>query len=376
MNSTRRFVTRIALCALVALFLVLFVRHVHAQRLTPPSGSTGTGATGGVSTGSTTTTGASGTFTNMNATVLNGLVTVASNGTAGTGTGLPTISSATNAQWLTNNGVVASWTNAPSSGSITVDNTGLCYGVGCPGGTAGVLGLLTAVIPRVGSVNIFTGRQEFDQATDLLQLSTAPAVPAVGKLAVYADNSGNLHTLTPAGVNTTLGSSSGGGSGSSLYAATSQVTLFDLSTCPTGTTQTIASFTIPSSTLTIGSQTRLKFEFQQATATNYQGAYPAPKVVFGTTGGVAIFTNLSGLNSPGNMQRGEADFATFSTASEITNAFQSNGAGANSLSGSSIANATDSTSSAIPVTLQMSCSTPSATMSGQIYVHTSLEVGK
>ena len=287
----------------------------------------------------------------------------------GSGGSLPTQSVQS---YLKSNGTTASW------GDIITGPTGaLCAGTGCSGGTPGIIDVVTSVVPTNTTAFAPTGQWDFSGTAAgskvMRELASDPGTCSVGE--TYLNNSASPYVFkacTSSNTWVAVGGSSGGSS-PVLYGPVSQVLTFDFATCPTGTSQTLATFTIPASTLTVGSQARIKWDIQQINTINFQSAFPTINITYGT-GGIDIFPNLAGLNSPGNIYRGEGDFTTFTSTSQISNGFSGNATGFAALGNSQMANSTASTSSSIPVSVKMVCGTPTTTMSGQIYVHSSLEV--
>ena len=274
--------------------------------------------------------------------------------------------------YLKSNGTTASW------GDIITGPTGaLCAGTGCSGGTPGIVDIVTSVVPTKTGANSFTGQNDFSGTAAgskaMRELASDPGTCSVGE--TYLNNSASPYVFKACtSANTWVPVGSSGGSSPILYGPVSQVLTFDFSTCTTGTSQTLATYTIPASTLTVGSQSRLKFDIQQLNTTNYQSAFPNPTLQFGSTGLVLFPNVVSALSTAGSLYIGEGHFSTFTSSSEITSAFTGSVSGFNAAGYSNMANGTEATSSPITVVLKMACGTPTTTMSGQIYVHSSLEV--
>ena len=342
------------------------------------SGTVGSGTTGQFalySSAGTTVGGHTLTYSDVVATFGSGSCSgyLKNDGTCSTPSGtLPSYTG--NAGYLTTNGSSASW------GDITTGPTGaLCAGTGCSGGTPGIVDVVTSVVPTKTTAFAPTGQWDLSGTAAgskaLRELTSDPGTCVVGE--TYLNTSASPYILkacTSTNTWVAVGGSGGGGSSPILYAPVSQVTTLDLSTCTTGTSKTIATYTIPASTLTVGSQTRVKFDMQQINAINYQSAFPYPTLQFGSSGLVLFPNTVTGLAAAGDIYIGEAHFSTFTSSSEITSAFTGTVAGYAAAGNSTLANGSESTSGAITLLLKMACGTPTSTMSGQIYVHSSLEV--
>ena len=189
----------------------------------------GSGSGGGVSTPGTTTVGNVPQYSNTSGSALStGLGVVTTVGSPGSNTNVATeaaIRTAINAAstssgalpsytgtagYLTTNGSAAAW------GDITTGPSGaLCAGTGCPGGTAGIVDIITSVVPRVAAANTFTGYDLFAQPVGMAQQSSG-TIPATGKDNLYMDTGDNLHIVNSSGVDTSLG----GGRSTVLQAST------------------------------------------------------------------------------------------------------------------------------------------------------------
>jgi hypothetical protein len=303
-------------------------------------------------------------------------------GAGGGGSSLPTMSTATNTLVLTNNGTTASW------GAVTVDGSGLCWGAACPGGSAtSGLGLLTAVIPNTGTANTFTGRNYYSvNPIDLAQLSSAPTVPAAGKVAIYADTAGGLHTLTPAGVNTTLGA---GGGGTYLLwegsAYTTSATNFTTACPSTGYNYTsLPAITIPAATATLGGNIKFTVRyFFTGTTSAFSTALVAPEVNFGAAGTTGLFMYLGGSNAQDqNSMVFEQNWTVFGSSLETQGAIQIYSSGGNTsynLSSSGTGTGiggTDAISGTIAIQPILHCGTNIAGLAGSFLARYDVQVWK
>ncbi len=75
------------------------------------------------------------------------------------------------AGYLMTNGTSPSWGDL-----VTGPSGALCAGTGCPGGTAGIVDIVTAVVPRLAAANTFTGVNKFQQLqVTVYTVATLPA---------------------------------------------------------------------------------------------------------------------------------------------------------------------------------------------------------
>jgi hypothetical protein len=177
----------------------------------------GTGST--LSTPSSTTVGNIPQFSNATGSALStGLGLVTSVGNPGLDTNVPSekairsaIAAASVASgslpaqtglagYLVSNGTTATWTDL-----VTGPSGALCAGVGCSGGTAGIVDIVTSVVPRLAAANTFTGVNKFQQLQ--VGLYTVATLPACN-----SSFEGQLEGVTDAASPAYLATVTGGGS--------------------------------------------------------------------------------------------------------------------------------------------------------------------
>ena len=240
--------------------------------------------------------------------------------------------------------------------------------------------IVTTVVPILSYANSFTGRQRFTvNPIDLSELSSAPTNPASGFLSMYADNSGVLHTLSPSGVNTSLGSGSVG----VIWESSSYATVALATACSAiNTNYSFTAITIPANTLSVGNRVKLTYQMYFLTSTAISTALVSPLVTFGAAGTTGHFYDLtsSNANAGSNVEIQDDWFvATSSSELQAIKIFLNNSAQGYNLGGNGTGtgvDGSDAITGAINVAPGLSCGSNVSGLAGSVSVRYQVEVWK
>lgn len=260
--------------------------------------------------------------------------------------------------------LITNGTTATFGAPVTAGATGaLVFGV-----ASGVFkgDINTSYLPTLPAANVFAGLNEFALPLLLDGQASAPSNPAAGKYSLYFDNSGNLHTLTPSGTNTTLGS--GGSAG--LHLSQSATVALTTACAAVNTDYYATGLTIPANTLTAGSRVDFLYEIHLMSGATVGTTAIQPQLKFGSTGSNQFpYLSAGGVSSA----RVIDSWDVVSTTSQVQNPiyFYGNNQSGGYFNG---ADATENTTSAIVVQPGLHCGGSLSGVAGNVYIRYQLDV--